>query len=76
MNRDRERNVEQYLSTGRLMDMLGISRSTVYRLMQKGMPNIMVGKVHRFPRKAVLTWLRGRGNKEGTEEAQPEAVRR
>ena len=45
-------NQEKYLSTGQLMDYLEISRSTVYRLMAKGMPNIMVGSVHRFPRES------------------------
>ncbi len=43
-------NQEKYLSTGQLMEFLEISRSTVYRLMAKGMPNIMIGSVHRFPR--------------------------
>ena len=59
MNRDKEKDIEQYLSTGELLDMLGISRSTVYRLMGKGMPNIMVGSVHRFPKDQVLAWLKG-----------------
>ncbi len=40
---------ERYLSTGELMDTLSISRSTVYRLMARGLPNIMVESVHRFP---------------------------
>jgi excisionase family DNA binding protein len=57
MNKDSEREIEQYLSTGGLMDVLEISRSTVYRLMAKGMPNIMVGSVHRFPIDQVLAWL-------------------
>ncbi len=56
MNTDKE-ELERYLSTGELMEMLGISRSTVYRLMAKGMPNIMVGSVHRFPKDTVLAWL-------------------
>jgi len=43
MNKDSERDIEQYLSTAGLMHVLEISRSTVYRLMAKGMPNIMVG---------------------------------
>ena len=43
-------NQEKCLSTVQLMDYLEISRSTVYRLMAKGMPNIMVGSVHRFQR--------------------------
>ena len=51
-------NQERYLSTGQLMDFLEISRSTVYRLMAKGLPNIMIGSVHRFPKEQVLAWLR------------------
>jgi excisionase family DNA binding protein len=57
MNRDSEREIEQYVSTNGLMEVLEISRSTVYRLMAKGMPNIMVGSVHRFPIDQVLMWL-------------------
>jgi len=57
-NKDEDRNIEQYLSTGGLMDVLEISRSTVYRLMAKGMPNIMVGNVHRFPIDQVVNWLK------------------
>jgi excisionase family DNA binding protein len=58
MNKDADRDIEHYLSTAGLMDVLEISRSTVYRLMAKGMPNIMVGSVHRFPMEQVLTWLK------------------
>jgi excisionase family DNA binding protein len=52
-----DQNTERYLTTAELMDVLSISRSTVYRLMAKGMPNIMVGSVHRFPLNQVVTWL-------------------
>ena len=51
-------NQEKYLSTGQLMDLLEISRSTVYRLMAKGLPNVMVGNVHRFPVNQVVGWLK------------------
>ena len=57
MNEDSERNIEHYVSTSGLMDVLEISRSTVYRLIARGMPNIMVGSVHRFPIDQVLIWL-------------------
>lgn len=60
MNAEQDKDIEQYLSTGGLMEMLAISRSTVYRLMEKGLPNIMVGSVHRFPVEQVLTWLKGK----------------
>ncbi len=67
MNAEHEKNTERYLSTGELMDILSISRSTVYRLMAKGMPNIMVGTVHRFPKEEILDWLRehNRGTQSG-----------
>ena len=55
MKQQRER--ETYVSTRELMDMLSISRSTVYRLMGKGLPNIRVGSVHRFPLDQVIAWL-------------------
>ena len=54
------KDIERYLNTAELMAMLGISRSTVYRLMAKGMPNIMVGAMHRFPKDQVLAWLKGK----------------
>ncbi len=57
MNTDQEKNTERYLRTGELIEMLSISRSTVYRLMERGLPSIMVGSVHRFLREQVLTWL-------------------
>jgi excisionase family DNA binding protein len=57
MNAEKEKHIERYVSTGDLMDILSISRSTVYRLMEKGLPNIMVGSVHRFPMTEVIDWL-------------------
>jgi len=57
MNKDSDRDIEHYISTAGLMEVLEISRSTVYRLMAKGLPSIMVGSVHRFPIDQVLTWL-------------------
>ena len=58
MNKESDRDIEHYVSTGGLMEVLEISRSTVYRLMAKGMPNIMVGSMHRFPIEQVLRWLK------------------
>ena len=58
MNAEQEKHNERYLSTGELMEMLSISRSTVYRLMARGLPNIMIGSVHRFPMAQVLDWLK------------------
>jgi predicted DNA-binding transcriptional regulator AlpA len=52
-----QKNIERYLSTNELMDALSISRSTVYRLLARGMPNIMVGSVHGFPVNQVVACL-------------------
>ena len=69
MNAEQVKNKERYLSPGDLMDILSISRSTVYRLMAKGMPNIMVGTVRRFPMTQVVGWLENqRGNKVNNRE--------
>ena len=54
---NQEKSVERYLTTGELIEVLSISRSTVYRLMNKGMPNLMIGSVHRFPVNKVVGWL-------------------
>jgi excisionase family DNA binding protein len=51
---------ETYLSTRELMEMLSISRSTVHRMIAKGLPNIMVGSVHRFSLDQVIAWLERR----------------
>jgi excisionase family DNA binding protein len=59
MNRDKERDIEEYLSTGELMALLGISRSTVYRLIADGMPYMKVRGVNRFAKDKVLVWLQG-----------------
>ncbi len=68
MNTDKE-GLERYLSTGELITMRGISRSTIYRLLAKGMPNIMIGSVHRFPVNQIVAWLEKQpGNKLANKE--------
>ncbi len=59
INEEQKRDMEQYLSTNELMEMLGISRSTVYRLMDRGMPYLKVGAINRFSKDRVLVWLGG-----------------
>ncbi len=66
-------NQEKYLSTGQLMDFLEISRSTVYRLMAKGMPNVMVGSVHRFPMNQVVGWLESQSGNRLNHRESPNA---
>jgi excisionase family DNA binding protein len=54
---EQRRDVEIYLSTNEVMRMLGISRSTVYRLIHRGLPFTKVGAINRFPTDQVLAWL-------------------
>ena len=49
---------EQFVGTQELMDTLSISRSTVNRLVKRGMPHIWVGSVRRYPLNQVLEWLK------------------
>ena len=58
MNDNHEGHTEIYITTGELMDMLGISRSTVHRMMKKGLPHLNIGPNHRFPKGQVLAWLK------------------
>ena len=50
--------MERYLSTAELLDTLSISRSTVNRMVKRGMPHIWVGAVRRFPLSEVVEWLK------------------
>ncbi len=53
-----EQGREQFVGTQELMDTLSISRSTVNRLVKRGMPHIWVGSVRRYPLNQVLEWLK------------------
>jgi excisionase family DNA binding protein len=58
MNTEQDKNTERYLSTGELMETLSISRSTVNRMVKRGLPHIRVGAVRRFPMVQVVEWLK------------------
>ncbi len=49
---------EQFVGTQELMDTLSISRSTVNRMVKRGMPHIWVGSVRRYPLNQVLDGLK------------------
>ena len=53
-----EQGKEHYVSTQGLMERLSISRSTVHRLLKRGMPHIWVGSVRRYSIGQVLEWLK------------------
>jgi excisionase family DNA binding protein len=58
-----EQEGDKYIGTAELMETLGISRSTVNRLVKRGLPHLWVGSVRRFPIKQSLEWLRSIGPK-------------
>ncbi|MBI2988102.1 MAG: helix-turn-helix domain-containing protein [Deltaproteobacteria bacterium] len=60
METQSEQRRDEYVSTAELMDALSISRSTVNRLVKRGLPHIWVGSVRRFPLTEVVRWLKGR----------------
>mgnify|MGYP000730307534 CR=1 FL=1 len=55
-----ETTAEQYLSTKELMALFGISRSTIHRMMEEGLPCLKVGHQNRFPKEEVIEWLKER----------------
>ncbi len=59
-----EQGREQFVGTQELMDVMSISRSTVNRMVKRGMPHIWVGSVRRYPLSQVLEWLKKDQQKE------------
>jgi excisionase family DNA binding protein len=55
-----EQEGDKYIGTAELMETLGISRSTVNRLVKRGLPHLWVGSVRRFPVKQTIDWLKKR----------------
>lgn len=55
-----DQNRDRFLSTSGVMETLSISRSTVNRLVKKGLPHVWVGSVRRFPVSEVIAWLKKR----------------
>jgi excisionase family DNA binding protein len=52
--------LEQYLSTKELMAVLRVSKSTISRLLEEGLPCLKVGHQNRFPKEEVIEWLKER----------------
>jgi excisionase family DNA binding protein len=53
-----ETQTAKYISTGELMKTLDVSRSTINRMVRRGMPHLWVGAVRRYPFDEVLQWLK------------------
>lgn len=69
---DKVNNGEQYLTTQQLKDTLNVSRSTIRRLTQAGMPFIWVASQRRYPLEQCLDWLGRRGELSGTSRTRGE----
>jgi excisionase family DNA binding protein len=55
-----ETTTEQFLSTKELMALLRVSRSTISRLLEEGLPCLKVGGQNRFLKEEVIEWLKER----------------
>ncbi len=51
----------QLLTARELRQTLKISRTTLFRLLQKGLPSVGTGRLRRYELDAVLRWMNGRG---------------
>ena len=58
METELEQQRDKYIGTAELMEILGISRSTVNRLVKRGLPHLWVGSVRRFPIGESIQWLK------------------
>jgi excisionase family DNA binding protein len=54
----------ELLTARELMALLKISRATLYRLLDAGMPCYGYGRLRRFDREAVLAWYAGEDEEE------------
>lgn len=50
--------MEKYIKTGELLDYLGISRTTLYRLRQDGLPSQKLGGTVVFKLSEVDDWIK------------------
>jgi len=51
-----------------VLKILNISQSTLYRLMEKGLPHYKIGNNYRFERAKVIEWLNAQEQVTPTEE--------
>ncbi len=54
----------QLLTARELCQTLKISRTTLFRLLQKGLPSVGAGRLRRFELDTVLRWMNGRGSQD------------
>jgi excisionase family DNA binding protein len=57
--------MEKYIKTNELMDYLGVSRTTLYRLRQRGLPSQRIGGTVVFKLSEVDEWIQETDSEEG-----------
>lgn len=51
--------MDEYLTVNQLSGKLNLSRATIYRLMDQGLPSLRIGHARRFLSRAVEAFMRG-----------------
>ena len=51
--------MDDYLTVRELATTLNVSRATIYRLINEGLPSVKIGHARRFPWSAVEAWVQG-----------------
>ena len=51
--------MDEYLTVKQLSAALNVSRATIYRLINEGLPSVRIGHARRFPWSAVEAWVQG-----------------
>lgn len=64
MNAEREKSAARYITAAELMATFNISRSTVGRLIDAGLPVLWIGAARRFAINKIMDWLEGTGEKD------------
>lgn len=59
--------MEKYIKTNELLEHLGVSRTTLYRLRQKGLPSQRLGGTVVFKLSEVEDWIQESEGRDGNE---------
>ena len=61
--------MDEYLTVKQLSAALNVSRATIYRLINEGLPSVRIGHARRFPWSAVEAWVQELEEATATERA-------
>jgi len=60
----------ELLTIGDLIERLQLSRTSIYKLINKGLPSIMIGRSRRFRLEPVMNWIEGLNDKPAKKPAK------